>query len=69
MLKSKPTRYSRPSRIASRPGRPGYLPISPATYWRWVKHGTLPSPFKINGVTLVDLDAIDAALERAKAAT
>lgn len=64
-------RVARVSFLASRPGKPGYLPISPATVWRWVKDGRLPQPFKIGpGTTVFDLDKVDAFLsEQAKAGT
>lgn len=58
-------RVARINQLASRPGKPGYLPISPATVWRWSKEGRLPQPFKIGpGTTVFDLDQVDAFLEK-----
>ena len=43
--------------------RQGRLPISPATWWRWVKEGRAPAPFKLGAnVTVWDLDQIEAFL-------
>jgi len=34
---------------------PGILPISPATWWSWVKSGKAPQPIKLSpGVTVWD---------------
>lgn len=58
-------RVARVNQLASRPGKPGYLPISPATAWRWAKEGRLPQPFKIGpGTTVFDLDEVDAFLAK-----
>ena len=41
----------------------GKLPISPATWWRWVKEGKAPAPFKLGPNTTVwDLDQVEAFL-------
>ncbi|MYN47442.1 AlpA family phage regulatory protein [Pseudoduganella sp. FT93W] len=38
--------------IASTPSKPGILPVSPATIWRWVRDGKFPQPLKLSaGVT------------------
>lgn len=43
--------------------RTGRLPISPATWWRWVKAGKAPAPFKLGPNTTVwDLDQVEAFL-------
>ena len=47
------------SQLASTPGKPGLLPISPATWWRWVAAGKAPAPFKLGpGTTVWDADEI-----------
>jgi prophage regulatory protein len=33
--------------LASTPDKPGKLPVSPATVWRWVREGKFPKPFKL----------------------
>ncbi len=39
----------------------GIVPVSAATWWRWVEAGLAPKPFKLGpGVTLWDLDKVDA---------
>lgn len=51
--------------IASTPMKPGLLPVSPATVWRWVQRGTFPKPFKLGARTTVwDYDEIRAYLAR-----
>jgi len=35
------------SQLASTPNKPGKLPVSPATVWRWVREGKFPKPFKL----------------------
>jgi predicted DNA-binding transcriptional regulator AlpA len=47
--------------LASTPGKPGKLPVSPATIWRWVREGKFPAPFKLhNGVTIWNLALVEA---------
>ena len=62
-------RVIRISDLASTKGKPGLLPVSPATFWRWVKEGKAPAPFKLGAnITVWDLDQIDAFLaQRAEA--
>jgi prophage regulatory protein len=49
--------------MASTPDRPGLLPVSPATLWRWVKDGKFPKPFKIGvNTTVWDKAEVDAWL-------
>lgn len=49
--------------LASTPDKPGKLPVSPATIWRWVREGHFPKPFKIGPATTVwDADQVDAFL-------
>jgi prophage regulatory protein len=58
------------SELASTPTKPGRLPVSPATVWRWVREGKFPKPFKLGkSVTVWDLTAVDAFIERQAGAT
>jgi predicted DNA-binding transcriptional regulator AlpA len=41
------------SELASTPGNPGKLPVSPATIWRWVRQGRFPQPFKLGKAVTV----------------
>ena len=54
-------RVLRISGLASTPKKPGKLPVSPATVWRWVREGKFPAPFKLGPKTTVwnseDVDA------------
>lgn len=54
-------RVIRLSKLASTKGKPGLLPISPATAWRWVREGKLPKPFKLGaGITVWNAAEIEA---------
>lgn len=55
--------------LATTKKRPGRLPVSPATLWRWVANGKFPAPFKLGPNTTVwDLDQVEAFLaQQAKA--
>ena len=33
--------------LASTPGKPGILPVGPASVWRWVRNGKFPKPYVI----------------------
>ena len=45
----------------ARPAKPGRLPISSATLWRWVKAGEFPPPVRLSGgVTAWKLAEIEA---------
>lgn len=47
--------YSRVSEIANnrRTGEHGIIPVSPATWWSWVKSGKAPAPIRLSaGVTV-----------------
>lgn len=61
-------RVIRLAQLASTKGRPGLLPVSPATCWRWVREGKLPKPFKLGAATtvwnLADIEAFIAAQRR-----
>ena len=49
--------------LATTKGKPGRLPVSPATVWRWVAEGRFVKPFKLGPNTTVwDLDQVDAFL-------
>ena len=51
--------------IASTPERPGLLPVSPATIWRWARQGKFPKPFKLGeAVTVWDAAAVAAFIEQ-----
>ena len=39
--------------LATTEGKPGLLPVSPATVWRWVADGKFPAPFKLGANTTV----------------
>jgi prophage regulatory protein len=56
-------RVIRINELASTKGKPGRLPVSPATWWRWVKEGKAPAPFKLGPNTTVwDVDQVEAFL-------
>ncbi|MBC7619250.1 MAG: AlpA family phage regulatory protein [Candidatus Saccharibacteria bacterium] len=48
-----PQRVIRISELATTKNRPGRLPVSPATLWRWVAEGKFPAPFKLGANTTV----------------
>jgi prophage regulatory protein len=53
-------RVIRISELASTPAKPGKLPVSPATVWRWVREGKFPKPFKLGvSVTVWDVGQIE----------
>jgi predicted DNA-binding transcriptional regulator AlpA len=55
------TRVIRLNDLASTPGKPGKLPVSPATIWRWVRQGKFPKPFKLgDAVTVWDESIVDS---------
>ena len=59
----KAQRVGRISDLTSTKDKKGRLPISPATWWRWVKEGKAPKPFKLGAnVTVWDLDLVDEFL-------
>lgn len=58
-----PQRVIRLAQLASTKDRPGLLPVSPATIWRWVRDpkSGFPRPFKLGaGVTVFDAAAVEA---------
>ena len=44
--------YIRIKQLATKTGRPGYLPISSTTIWRLVKKGAFPKPVKLGNSIL-----------------
>lgn len=46
-------RIIRISELATTKDKPGRLPVSPATLWRWVAEGKFPAPFKLGANTTV----------------
>jgi prophage regulatory protein len=51
------------SELASTPAKPGKLPVSPATIWRWIREGKsdFPKPFKLSeSVTVWNLGEVEA---------
>ena len=58
-------RLIRLAQLASTKNRPGLLPVSPATVWRWVREKRLPPPFKLGEATTVwNLDEVEAFLAK-----
>ena len=58
-------RVIRISELASTKTKKGIVPVSPATWWRWVAEGKAPAPFKIGPNTTVwDLDQVEAFLAK-----
>jgi predicted DNA-binding transcriptional regulator AlpA len=56
-------RVGRISEVATTPKKKGLVPVSPATWWRWVAEGRAPQPFKIGPNTTVwDLDQVEQFL-------
>jgi prophage regulatory protein len=51
---------STPAKL-TKPAKPGLLPVSPATVWRWVREGKFPKPFKLGkSVTVWDVALVEA---------
>ncbi|MEM8512926.1 prophage regulatory protein [Massilia sp. MP_M2] len=51
--------------LATTKGKPGKLPVSPATIWRWVRENKFPKPFKLGeSVTVWDASEVDAFLAK-----
>ncbi|PQP01249.1 transcriptional regulator [Massilia phosphatilytica] len=58
-------RVIRISELASTKGKPGKLPVSPTTVWRWVREGRFPKPFKLGlSVTVWDADEVEAFISQ-----
>lgn len=53
-------RVIRITELASTKDKPGRLPVSPATVWRWCAQGKFVKPFKLGAnVTVWDADAVE----------
>lgn len=51
--------------LASHPGRPGLLPVSAPTIWRWVKQGRFPAPVRLGPqITAWPVEAVDQFLQQ-----
>lgn len=51
--------------LASTKDKPGRLPVSPATIWRWSTLGQFPKPFKLGAnCTVWDLDQVEQFLAK-----
>lgn len=65
-----PQRVIRVAELATTKSKPGLLPISPATAWRWSRQGLLPKPFKLgDGVTVWDRQAIEEFIAKRSGVT
>lgn len=56
-------RVVRISELATTKNKPGLLPVSPATVWRWASDSSLnfPAPFKLGpNCTVFDLNLVEA---------
>ncbi|HMO48796.1 MAG TPA: AlpA family phage regulatory protein [Rubrivivax sp.] len=52
-----------------KPGRPGMLPVSAATIWRWVKRGEFPQPVQLGPQTTAwPVEAVEKFLQKREAA-
>ncbi|MFZ6848461.1 helix-turn-helix transcriptional regulator [Undibacterium sp. RuRC25W] len=57
-------RVIRISELATTANKPGKLPVSPATIWRWVREGKFPKPFKLgDSVTVWSASEVDVFIE------
>jgi len=63
-----PKRVFRIRDLATTKSKPGLLPVSPATIWRWVAQGQFVAPFKLGANTTVwDAEKVEQFLaQRAK---
>jgi predicted DNA-binding transcriptional regulator AlpA len=58
-------RVIRINELASTRAKPGLLPVSKTTVWRWVREGRFPKPFKLgDSVTVWNADEVDAFIQR-----
>ena len=54
-------RVIRISELASTKAKPGILPVSPATVWRWVRQDKFPKPFTLgDSVTVWNAAEVEA---------
>ncbi len=57
-------RLIRINELASHKGRPGMVPVSPATLWRWVKSGKFPQPIRLSDrVTAWEASKVNAWIQ------
>lgn len=57
------TRYIRMGTLASRPNRPGLLPVCSKTLMRWVEAGQFPAPVQLSpGTKVWDRDQVETFL-------
>lgn len=57
-------RVIRIAELATTKDKPGKLPVSPTTVWRWVREGRFPKPFKLgDSVTVWNLDQVEAFID------
>jgi predicted DNA-binding transcriptional regulator AlpA len=62
-------RLIRINELASTSKKPGLIPASPATIWRWVKAGAFPQPVRLSDrVTAWDSAQVDAFIATRRAA-
>ena len=50
--------------LATRPGRPGMLPLSESTIRRLVIAGRFPKPYKLGAATLWNMNDVEAFITR-----
>lgn len=63
-------RFIRLRELASTHGKPGMIPASPATIWRWVRAGRFPAPVKLSDrVTVWETTKVEAFLSQATGGT
>jgi prophage regulatory protein len=56
-----PAKVIRLAELASTSEKPGLLPVSPATVWRWCREGKFPKPFKLgDACTVWDVAEVEA---------
>lgn len=61
--------YFRVSQLASTKNKPGLLPVSAETIWRWARDGRFPKPIRLsNKVTVWDAQEVQAWQDQRKAA-
>ncbi len=49
--------------LATTKNKPGLLPVSPATLWRWVSESKFPAPYKLGAnVTVWDAEKVEQFL-------
>ena len=56
--------YIRIGSLASRPDRPGMLPVCDKTIMRWVAAGKFPAPLQLGGTNIWDLNQVTGFLSK-----